>query len=478
MAKADRDGGYDRFKPDSSGAVAGCGRGHGAVDRENNLQRTFFASGLSSGHPKLSVPHVQDSAKGLSRRRIALTVLVPFGLGYYLSYLYRTVNIVIAKPLATDLALSAADLGFLTSVYFVVFAAFQTPLGVLLDRHGPRRVQATLLMFAAAGGALFAISDNFLLLSLARGLIGLGASGCLMAAIKANVLWFPKKRLPLVNGLTATFGTFGALSGTVPVEMLYGAYGWRIIFVILSVVTVAVSILIFCLVPEKAGAATGGSGDQSSYRSQLHDLGKIYSSPFFWRVGVVSFVHNSVFLSYQALWMGPWLRDVAGRSFSSVAETLLWFNIGMFVGVLCLGTLADRLQKLGIKPVAVMGCGIGVSLVIQCLFALEQVAIATPLCFAFGFFGSAPLLVFSVFGQTFPAHLTGRANTAQNMLSFIGAFAAQWGIGAIINLWPELADGQYDPAGHRAALMTVIGIELVAFAYFLMPLRRTSGEFR
>ena len=383
-------------------------------------------------------------------------------------------NIVIAKPLATDLALSAADLGFLTSVYFIVFAAFQTPLGVLLDHYGPRRVQAFLLLFAAAGGALFAASTDFVLLSLARGLIGLGVSGCLMAAIKANVLWFPNQRLPLVNGLTATFGTLGALSGTVPVELLYDAYGWRAIFGILAAVTVAVSVLIYFMVPENNDPAGGETGGQTSLRNQVRDLGTIYSNPFFWRVGVVGFVHNSVFLSYQALWMGPWLRDVAGQSFSAVAETLLWFNIGMFIGVLFLGTLADRLQKFGIKPVAVMGGGIGLSLVIQCLFAFEQVAIATPLCFAFGFLGSAPLLVFSVFGQTFPARLAGRANTAQNMLSFIGAFAAQWGIGAIINIWPELSGGLYDPAGHRAALITVIGIETAAFIYFLLPSRQTG----
>jgi len=425
----------------------------------------------------LSIPRYQDAHTILTPRRIALTVLAPFGLGYYLSYLYRTVNIVIAKPLAADLSLSAADLGFLTSVYFIVFAAFQTPLGVLLDRHGPRRVQASLLLFAAAGGALFAMSDNFFLLSVARGLIGLGASGCLMAAIKANVLWYPRERLPFVNGLTATFGTLGALSGTVPVELLYDAFGWRTIFSILAVITVAVAALIFCLVPEKPAAGEPVPTDGlSSYRGQLRDLGKIYSSPFFWRVGVIGFIHNSVFLSYQALWMGPWLRDVAGRSFSHVAETLLWFNIGMFVGVLCLGTLADRLQRFGIKPVAVMGGAIGISLGIQCLFAFEHVALATPLCFAFGFFGSSPLLVFAVFGQTFPAHLAGRANTAQNMLSFIGAFAAQWGIGAIINLWPELAGGQYDPTGHQAALVTVIAIESAAFAFFLWP-RRQTGEW-
>jgi predicted MFS family arabinose efflux permease len=379
----------------------GCGGRRRAVDRNAGTGRPARASAfLLSGRPIVLHPDQPGADTALSRRRILLTVLVPFGLGYYLSYLYRTVNIVIAKPLATDLALSAADLGFLTSVYFIVFAVFQTPLGVLLDRYGPRRVQAALLMFCAAGGALFAMSDNFLLLSIARGLIGLGASGCLMGAIKANVLWFPKERLPLVNGLTATFGTFGALSGTVPVEWLYDAFGWRTIFAILAAATVAVSILIFCLVPEKQAAAPGA---RSGFRSQVRDLGRIYSSPFFWRVGVIGFIHNSVFLSYQALWMGPWLRDVAGLSFSDVAGTLLWFNIGMFAGVLFLGTLADRLQRFGIRPVTVMGGGIGISLAIQCLFALEQTAFATPLCFAFGFVGSSPLLVFAVFGQNFPA---------------------------------------------------------------------------
>ena len=169
--------------------------------------------------------------------RPILLVVIPFGLGYYLSYLYRTVNIVIAKPLAMDLSLTAADLGFLTSVYFFVFALFQTPLGILLDKYGPKNVQVVLLIFAAVGALLFATSTSFLVLSLARGIIGLGVSGCLMAAIKANVNWFPKERLSLVNGWTATFGTLGALSGTIPVEVLYDEFGWRRIFIILSIIS-------------------------------------------------------------------------------------------------------------------------------------------------------------------------------------------------------------------------------------------------
>ncbi|MCU0591134.1 MAG: MFS transporter, partial [Desulfobacterales bacterium] len=67
-----------------------------------------------------------------------LRVLIPFALAYFLSYLFRVVNAVIAPNLAADLQIGPADLGLLTSAYFVSFAAFQLPLGVLLDRFGPR----------------------------------------------------------------------------------------------------------------------------------------------------------------------------------------------------------------------------------------------------------------------------------------------------------------------------------------------------
>ncbi len=409
-----------------------------------------------------------------SLMRTALVVLLPFGVGYYLSYLYRTVNVVITKPLAADLSLSAADLGMLTSVYFIVFAAFQTPLGVLLDRYGPRRVQVGLLVFAVAGSALFATGDSLPVLALGRALIGLGVSGCLMAAIKANAMWFPLQRLPLVNGCTLAFGSFGALSATVPVERLFEALGWRPIFIILAAVTVAAIALIYFIVPERQPApAAGASG--GGVAGQFRDLRLIYTSGFFWRIGLVTFLHNSAFLSYQSLWMGPWLRDVAGMALPSIAQTMLWFNVGMFAGALVIGAVADRLQTFGVRPVAVMGTGIALSIVVQTMFVLEQTGLAVPLCFAFGFFGSSSLLAYSIMGQDFPAWLVGRVNTALNMLTFIGAFAAQWGVGLIINRWPEAAGGQYDPAGHRAALVALIGLEIAAFAWFIVARRRRAA---
>ncbi len=141
----------------------------------------------------LATDHDSESTGSLpTRTAIVLTVLVPFGCGFYLSYLFRTVNAVISTDLQNEFGLDAEGLGFLTSTYFATFAVMQLVLGVLLDRYGPRRVQAALLVVAALGSALFAIGQDVATLAVARGLIGAGVSACGKAAKSPTGDWLPK----------------------------------------------------------------------------------------------------------------------------------------------------------------------------------------------------------------------------------------------------------------------------------------------
>jgi predicted MFS family arabinose efflux permease len=426
-------------------------------------QRPVFVS----GDPKVPIATpAGDPPRQIGPAAIAATVLAPFAAGYFLSYLFRAVNVVIAPDLARDLSLSAADLGLLTSIYYIVFAAFQVPLGILLDRYGPKRVHLSLLVFGVAGALLFAVGENFLVVAVGRGLIGLGVSGCLMSAIKANVMWWPRERLPLVNGIIGVSGSIGALTATVPVELALHVIGWRGLFLALAAITAALTVISLFVIPER-DANPGGPSSAGGVRGQLHDLAQVYGNGFFWRICVMMFVHNSVFLGYQTLWLGPWLRDVAGMDGSGAAQTLLWFNAGMATGVITLGAVSERLQRIGVAPIAVIGVAVLASIATQSLLALEFTAFALPLCFAFGYFGSSGLLVYAVLGQTFPARLAGRVNTAQNMMVFIGTFVVQWGAGAIIGLWPQVAEGRYRPEAHQAAFGVMIAVEIAAYFWFL-----------
>ena len=181
-------------------------------------------------------------------------VFLPFALGYFISYFFRNVNAIIEADLVRDLGFSAAGLGLLTSVYFISFASFQLPLGLLLDRFGPRRTESTLLLFAALGALVFSQADSLGGLIFGRLLIGLGVSACLMASFKAFVLWFPPERLPLINGLQMVAGGLGAISATVPLRITLEFTDWRGVFLILSGMTVAVAGLLWLLYPEKEGS--------------------------------------------------------------------------------------------------------------------------------------------------------------------------------------------------------------------------------
>jgi len=395
----------------------------------------------------------------LAPSAVVARIFLPFAAGYCLSYLYRTINAVLAPHLAAELRLDAGDLGLLTSVYFLTFAAFQLPLGVLLDRFGPRRVEATLLLFAAAGAGLFAASGSALELVIGRGLIGLGVSACLMASFKAFVLWFPAERLPSVNGWVLAAGGLGALAATAPVEAVLGWTDWRGLFAGLAVASVAVALALLLAVPERGGAAAG------DWRSQALGVGEIFRGRVFWRIAPSSVLSQASFLAIQGLWAGPWLRDVTGLDKTAAADHLFWIAAAMVGGFLGMGHLVYRLARRGVPPMAVAAGGMGLFMLAQ-LALLAGVGPPLPLWVAFGFFGTSGTLAYAILSQAFPAELAGRVNTALNLLVFVLAFAGQWGMGAIINRWPE-AGGGYEAFGYRLAFGAALAAQLLAWLWLL-----------
>ncbi len=400
---------------------------------------------------------------------IMLRVFAPFALGYFLSYIYRVVNAVIAPDLVAELGLSASTLGLLTSAYFLTFAAFQLPLGILLDHYGPRRVEAALLVFASLGAALFAIAETTPALIAARALIGFGVSACLMASFKAYVMWFPKEKLPLVNGFQMAAGGLGALMATAPVEALLGFTDWRGVFWLLALATAVSSAAIYFVVPDgrhRHGDATFGDA--------VRGVGDVFKSPLFWRVAPLAVLSQAVFLSLQSLWSGPWLRDVAGLGRAEVAGSLMWIAVAMITGFLFWGAIAERLHKLyGIRPMNVAVFGMTAFIVVQIVLAWQVVAVAVPAWVLFGFFGTVGILPYAALSQAFPPHLAGRVNTGLNLLVFVLAFVGQWLVGWIIDRWPTAADGGYAPEGYRWAFALMVALELVALAWYALWRRDT-----
>ncbi|MDH3378139.1 MAG: MFS transporter [Gammaproteobacteria bacterium] len=396
---------------------------------------------------------------------ITVRVVVPFALGYFLSYFYRVINALIAPELTTELDLDATALGFLTSAYFFTFAAFQLPLGVLLDRFGPRRTESALLVAAAIGAVVFATSESVTALVVGRALIGLGVSACLMAAFKAYVLWFPAERRPLVNGVHMAIGGLGALVATRPVEIALRFTDWRGVFLVLAAVTVAVAAIQFFLVPEREGARS-----KDTLAEQLAGVAHIFRSREFRAIAPWATTSQGSGLAIHTLWVGPWLRDVGGLDGTAVANYLAFIVLALIAGFMLFGALTTRLSRAGVRPMSVAIAGMSLFMLVQVTLVTGTTECPLMLWMVFTFVSGTGILCYPALSQEFPSALSGRVTTGLNLLVFLWAFAAQWGIGAIINQWPD-GEGSYEEMGYRVAFGAVLVTQIASAAWWWLSKR-------
>lgn len=391
--------------------------------------------------------------------RLLAAIFLPFAAGYYVSFLFRNVNSVVFPELTAAFDLSPGTLGLLTSVYFLAFAGAQLPLGLLIDRYGPRRVNATMLLVAALGGVVFAFAAGLPTLLAGRALIGAGVAVCLMASITVFALWFPHERLATLTGWMLLVGSIGALSATKPVEIALRVIDWRTLFLALSVLAVCASISIFLAVPEKPAAVSG-----ATLRRQIGAIGAILRDRRFWSLGLAAAFVQAVAIGLLGLWAGPWMRDVAGLDRAAMAQDLLFaaaaFGVG---GVLC-GTLSDRLARRGVPPLATFFAGSVASTVAMIPIVLGWGGASLVLWVLFMALCPFGVLAFPLLAARFPREMTGRVVTALNMITFLLAFAVQYGVGVVIGLWP-VTDGRYALEGYGAAFGLCWALQAASVAW-------------
>jgi predicted MFS family arabinose efflux permease len=389
---------------------------------------------------------------------IFVRVALPFIAGYFISYVYRMVNAVLGPTLAAEFGLTAGGLGLLSSVYFLSFALFQLPLGLLLDRFGPRRVNATLLVVAALGGLWFAFAHSAASAIGARALIGVGVSGCLMSSFTAFVLWYPPDRLATMNGITFAAGALGAIAATVPLELLLRVLPWRQAFLLLVASTILVSLVLWLWVPERRREGS------KALSKEIEELGSLLRDPVFLRLAVCLGASQCAAVALQTLWIATWLRDVAGYDRAGVAVGLAIVNIGMIVGYLGFGRAADRFARTARSVFPLIVGGVACSSLALAAIALGVRTGALLLWFIFVAGGTSVVLMYSVLSRRYPKEMAGRANTAINVIGFVGMFAGQWGIGLVLDRWPQSPSG-YAPDAYPWALGMVWAVQLAGLLW-------------
>jgi MFS family permease len=404
-------------------------------------------------------------------------LVLTFLAAYLLSYFFRSTNAVLADHLQRDAGLGPEQLGTMTSLFFLVFAAAQLPLGSALDRWGPRWVPAGLMLVAAAGSLVTASAGGFAALALGRAMIGLGMAGVLMGALKAFAAWFPPRRFATVSGVFVGLGSLGALGATTPLAALADGIGWRNVFVVAGLVTAGVALLLTLVVraaPPRAGVppSTGRTAASSQPRPPSTTLRTIFASRDFWRLALLQGAMAGALYGHQGLWGGPFLTGGLGLDVAVAARLLLVLGVSATGGFLIAGPAAARF---GLRR----AMGSGALVVLAALAALASLppgasfALLAATWATFGFGAGLQVLGYDGARALFP-EAAGRAVTAINLYGISGSALTQAGLGWVVAgataaLGADAAAPPLD--AYRAALWTTAAALALAWLHFVVRRR-------
>ena len=402
--------------------------------------------------------------------RLLVRVTFPLAAANVMNQATRMVMAIVGPLLAVELGLSAIELGVLAASLFAAYATAQLPLGVALDAFGARRVQTVLMLVAAIGFAIFALSPGFAGLVAARIVLGIGISAGLMALIKAHADWFERARVAHVTAIATAIGALGSALTTSPVQAMLPALGWRGVFWGLCLLALVVAIWIFLSVPDKPRVA----GPTRTLRGDIALSGRLLASPTFWRLGPAVATLSMFNFVYLGLWAGPWLRDVAGMDGPARAGVLFLYTFAMVAGSLLTGSAASRATAAGLPSFFVPIVSLAGMVLLQAGLILQpsQPSVVLMLWLAIAVFGAAGPVGYVVMCQMFPPEQTGRVSTAVNTLTLGFAFLIQAAIGWILDLWPRSASDGWHPDGYSWALALTVALQALAALVMATAQRR------
>lgn len=351
-------------------------------------------------------------------------------LAFVVSMFFRGANGVIAPELMAELSMDPSTLGFVTGVFFLVFAAAQIPVGMALDRFGPRKVIATLSLVAVAGAVAFATASDWRGLAVGRALLGLGCAATLMGSIVTLSRWVSNRNLGAMVALLSAMGAVGALLSTAPLAWVVEQIGWRNTFFGLAGFTLFVAGLVLAGVRDQPGGGRLASGSES-LREVLAGVREVLKNPALPGFLAIQFVAYPSVLTISGLWGGPFLNDVYRLDPVARGDILLLMTGVGALGSLCIGYV-DRL--IDNRKAIIVGCSLFSIfwLTVLALTGAVPLWITAAMLVLLGSVNGYVSIIHTQVRTRFPERLAGRGLATLNTAVMFGGFALQSLTGLII----------------------------------------------
>jgi len=380
-------------------------------------------------------------------------------LFFFYAWIMRVAPSVMVEELMRDFSVGAAVLGNLSAAYFYGYAGMQIPVGLLLDRFGPRRPMIIATFICGSGCVLFATADSLAAVTAARFLIGASAAFSLVGAMAVAGQWFRADRFAILSGLAMAMGMVGGMVGQAPLRVAVEASDWRTASLLLAAGGVALAVMAWATVRDR-WRGTGGIGNV------LSGLGVVVRHRQTWLIALAGLGTSAPLLAFAGLWGVPFLETAYALPRTTAATLTSTVFAGWAVGAPLFGWLSDRIGRR--RPPLLVGLVLEtMALAILIYVPGLPVSALAGLCFLIGFLGSSQIVCFALAKENHPAELSGTGiGFVNGMVTGAGALFQPL-VGLLLDLaWTgQISAGArvYEVDAYRLALGSLIACCLVGF---------------
>jgi sugar phosphate permease len=434
------------------------------------MSKNFWSHDADAVKPE-NMPPVRDS-----HRWIVFGIISSI---YFLVYFHRVSTSVIAPNLLSAFQTDAAALGFMSSMYFYVYAFEQPFVGYLTDRLGPRRVISLWTLIAAFGCLIFGLAPSIGWASVGRAIIGFGVGGVYVPALKAFSQWFEKKEFATMVGLFLASGNLGALVATTPLVWMVQTYDWRISFYLIAGITVILALAAFSLTRDhtrvQSPVGPSGTSESPSPRKTSPSIGSVLISLRFWIYGSLFFGIAGTFITLQGLWATPYLMSRFGIELTHASKINMLIPLGFIAGSPLWGWLGNRIFR---NKVTLLICLLVIMSTMWTGLIISHIPWgitgAMIVMFVIGCtVGGLFTIIWTLVRESTPGSVLGLTTGLLNPFPMLGIAVFQFWTGAIINR-VEQVNGSYPPEAYQNAFSLCLAVSVGCLVIALLARKKLS----